>query len=55
MTAAASLFVSPPATDRKHFEAVSEALRIVGVTLVATLADEQPALGQSRLKSPSSR
>ena len=41
------LFVSPPATDRKHFEAVSEALRIVGVTLVATLADEQPVLAKA--------
>lgn len=41
------LFVSPPATDRRHYDAVSQALRIVGVTLVASLEDTHPVLARA--------
>jgi hypothetical protein len=36
-----TLFVSPAATDRKQYEAVREALRIIGITLEAKV--EEPA------------
>ncbi|MGV3490082.1 MAG: hypothetical protein ACO1OG_02060 [Devosia sp.] len=41
------LIVSPPAADKKQLETIRDALRIVGITLEATIAQQQPQFAKA--------